>query len=130
MLDVRKLMLREIPTVSETVNDVFYAVTVGFTFSGRVKEAFCYAVAYRSHVNVGFTQGALLPDPKQRLKGTGKLHRHIRIETPADLKDPELLRLIHAAADRAAIAGGPMALKPRVVVKESEARKRRATGQA
>ena len=62
LLAVRQLVLREIPSVSETVNDVSYAVTVGFTFSGRFKEAFCYVVAYSSYVNLGFPRGTELPD--------------------------------------------------------------------
>src|ERR1700676_1056749 len=112
MLAVRKIVLTEIPSVSETVNDVSYAVTVGFTFSGRFKEAFCNVVAYSSYVNLGFNRGTELPDPDRRLKGTGKLHRHLRIETQADLHDPELLRLIRMAAHRAEMGGGPVASKP------------------
>jgi hypothetical protein len=125
LLDVRQFVLREIPMVSETVNDVLYAVTVGFTFSGRFKEAFCYAVAYNSHVNLGFNRGTELPDPERKLQGTGKLNRHVRIDSPADLEDPAIRQLIRAAADHAAIAGGPVVLKPQVVVKPSPARKRR-----
>jgi hypothetical protein len=126
LLGVRQSVLKEFPTVSETVNDVSYAVTVGFTFSGRFKEAFCYVVAYSSYVNLGFARGTELSDPERRLKGTGQLHRHLRIETEADLKDPEVRRFIRLAADRAEI-GGPVALKPKVTVKESAARKRRGT---
>ena len=92
MLSVRELVLVEIPSVSETVNDVSYAVTNGFTFSGRVKEVFCYVVAYSSYVNLGFARGAELSDPDRKLQGTGKLHRHLRIETPADLDRPEVRR--------------------------------------
>src|ERR1700724_2870240 len=114
MLALRKIVLTAISSVSETVNDVSYAVTVGFTFSGRFKEAFCYVVAYSTYVNLGFNRGAELPDPDHRLRGTGKLHRHLRVETPAYLEDPELRRLICAAADR---ASGPVALNPQVKVK-------------
>ena len=110
-------MLREIPSASETVYDVSYTVSNGFTFSGRFKEAFCYVVAYASYVNLGFPQGAELPDPHHRLKGTGKAHRHIRVAAQADLEDPELGRFIRLAADRAEIIGGPVALKPEVRVK-------------
>ncbi|HEY6394146.1 MAG TPA: DUF1801 domain-containing protein [Candidatus Binataceae bacterium] len=123
MLAVRAVVLTEIPSASETVNDVGYTVTNAFTFSGRFKEAFCYVVAYRGFVNLGFPQGALLADPEGRLKGTGKSHRHLRVETEADVDDPELRRLIHAAADRAAIAGGPVALKPQVKVGAAKRRK-------
>ena len=127
MLGVRQVVLTEIPSVSETVNDVSYAVTNGFTFSGRVKEIFCYVVAYTSYVNLGFARGAELPDPDRKLQGTGKLHRHLRIETPADLDLPEVRRFIHLAADRAMIAGGPVALKPTVVARGSAVNKRRKT---
>jgi hypothetical protein len=119
MLAVRRMVLEEIPSASETVNDVSYAVTVGFTFSGRFKEAFCYVVAYSAYVNLGFNHGAELPDLEGRLRGTGKLHRHIRIASKADLEEPALRRFIHMAADRAELAGGPVALKPQVVVRGS-----------
>jgi hypothetical protein len=128
MLGVRQIVLREIPSVSETVNDVSYAVTVGFTFSGRFKEAFCYVVAYRSYVNLGFARGTELPDPDRRLQGTGKLHRHLRIESQSDMDDPAVRRFIHLASDRAEIAGGPIASKPTVVVKKSAAGARRGSG--
>ena len=128
MLSGRNAVLREIPAASETVNDVSYAVTIGFTFSGRVKEVFCYLVAYRSYVNLGFARGAELPDPERKLQGTGKLHRHVRIESAADLDSPHVLLLIHAAADRAEMGKGPVPLKPGVVVKGPAERKRQRTG--
>jgi len=109
-------VLQTIPSASETVNDVGYTITTSFTFSGRFKEAFCYVVGSKDHVNLGFPQGAALPDPNQRLKGTGKMHRHLRIETEADIDNPEFLRLVRVAADRAEIGGGPVALKPQVKV--------------
>jgi hypothetical protein len=124
---VRQFVLTEIPSVSETVNDVSYAVTVGFTFSGRFKEAFCYAVAYRSYVNLGFPRGTELSDPNRRLQGTGKLHRHIRIENRNDLEDPEVRRFIHLAADRAEIGGGPVVRGPTVTVRKSAVASRRVS---
>jgi len=120
MLAVRRIVLEEIPSASETVNDVGYTVTNAFTFSGRFKEAFCYIVASRASVNLGFPHGTELPDPERRLTGTGKLHRHIRISSPADLEDPALRRLIHVAADRAMVAGGPVVSKPQVVVRPAK----------
>ncbi len=117
MLAARRMVLTEIPSASETVNDVGYTVTNAFTFSGRFKEAFCYVVAGRATVNIGFPHGTELPDPEKRLGGTGKFHRHIRINSKADLEDPAVRSLIHIAADRAELAGGPLALKPQVVVR-------------
>jgi hypothetical protein len=58
---------------------------------------FAYVNVFRAHVNVGFFQGASLPDPVGLLQGTGKRMRHVtlRPETAAD--DAALRRLIHAA---------------------------------
>ncbi|HYL73619.1 MAG TPA: DUF1801 domain-containing protein [Bryobacteraceae bacterium] len=117
MLAARRMVLTEIPSASETVNDVGYTVTNAFTFSGRFKEAFCYVVAGRASVNIGFPHGTDLPDTEKRLTGTGKFHRHIRINSKADLEDPAVRSLIHIAADRTELAGGPLALKPQVVVR-------------
>lgn len=111
VLAARQTVLEEAPSAGETVHDVSYAVTVAFTYSGRFKEAFCYVVAYKAYANLGFSHGTELPDPEGRLQGTGKLHRHIRIASPADLVDPALRRLIRIAAERAELAGGPVAVK-------------------
>jgi hypothetical protein len=58
---------------------------------------FAYVNVFRAHVNVGFFQGASLPDPVGLLQGTGKRMRHVtlRPETAAD--DAALRRLIDAA---------------------------------
>src|SRR5437879_8285379 len=38
---------------------------------------FAYVNVFTSHVNVGFFQGAALPDPARLLQGTGKFMRHV-----------------------------------------------------
>jgi hypothetical protein len=59
--------------------------------------AFAYVNVFTSHVNVGFFQGAALPDPSHLLQGTGKFMRHVKLklETPANAV--ALTRLIEAA---------------------------------
>jgi hypothetical protein len=49
---------------------------------------FAYVNVFTSHVNVGFFQGAALPDPARMLQGTGKFMRHVKLrpeppQTPA-----------------------------------------------
>jgi hypothetical protein len=58
---------------------------------------FGYVNVFTSHVNVGFFQGATLPDPARLLQGTGKFMRHVKLKpgTPTDAK--ALRRLIDAA---------------------------------
>jgi hypothetical protein len=59
--------------------------------------AFAYVNVFRSHVNVGFFQGAALPDPAHLLQGTGKFMRHVKLRTGAATNAVALSRLIGAA---------------------------------
>src|SRR5579863_4748129 len=40
---------------------------------------FGYVNVFTSHVNVGFFQGASLPDPARLLQGAGKYMRHVKL---------------------------------------------------
>ena len=58
--------------------------------------AFGYVNVFTSHVNVGFFQGASLPDPSRLLQGTGKFMRHVKLKPGTPAKSA-LRRLIEAA---------------------------------
>jgi hypothetical protein len=47
---------------------------------------FAYVNVFTAHVNVGFFQGAALPDPARLLEGAGKFMRHVKLRrgTPAN----------------------------------------------
>ncbi|SNT29564.1 hypothetical protein SAMN05421770_10715 [Granulicella rosea] len=58
---------------------------------------FAYVNIFSAHVNVGFFQGASLPDPAGLLQGAGKFMRHVKLR-PATAIDAEALgRLIQMA---------------------------------
>ena len=59
--------------------------------------AFAYVNTFKSHVNVGFFQGAFLDDPAGLLEGSGKRMRHVRLEPGATLDAAALGELIDAA---------------------------------
>lgn len=59
--------------------------------------AFGYVNVFTSHVNVGFFQGASLPDPAGLLQGTGKFMRHVKLNPGTAANDPALRRLIEEA---------------------------------
>lgn len=63
----------------------------------KMSEAYAYLMPQKTYVNLGFYQGALLPDPAGLLEGTGKALRHVKIRDPAAVADPALLTLIRAA---------------------------------
>src|SRR6476659_2989036 len=54
---------------------------------------FGYVNVFTSHVNVGFFQGASLPDPARLLQGAGKFMRHVKLNagTPANAAALSLL---------------------------------------
>ncbi|HUR26307.1 MAG TPA: DUF1801 domain-containing protein [Candidatus Thermoplasmatota archaeon] len=53
-----------------------------------------------THVTLGFANGATLNDPTGFLEGRGKGHRHVKIESEADLKRGALDRLLQEAVKR------------------------------
>jgi len=58
---------------------------------------FAYVNVFTSHVNVGFFQGAALPDPRRMLQGNGRFMRHVKLR-PGDILDEDaLLKLIDLA---------------------------------
>ena len=59
--------------------------------------AFGYVNIFTSHVNVGFFQGASLPDPARLLQGTGKWMRHVNLKPGTATNVAALSRLIDAA---------------------------------
>jgi hypothetical protein len=58
---------------------------------------FGYVNVFTSHVNVGFFQGAALPDPARLLEGTGKFMRHVKLRPGAPTNAAALRKLIDTA---------------------------------
>jgi hypothetical protein len=58
---------------------------------------FAYVNAFASHVNVGFFQGAALPDPEGLLEGAGRFMRHVKLRPGTATDSAALRRLIDAA---------------------------------
>jgi hypothetical protein len=59
--------------------------------------AFGYVNVFTSHVNVGFFQGATLPDPARLLQGSGKFMRHVKLRPGMATDSASLRRLIETA---------------------------------
>jgi hypothetical protein len=58
---------------------------------------FGYVNVFTSHVNVGFFQGAALPDPARLLQGTGKFMRHVKLGPGTFTNAAAISKLIDAA---------------------------------
>ncbi|HEY1986236.1 MAG TPA: DUF1801 domain-containing protein [Terracidiphilus sp.] len=58
---------------------------------------FVYVNVFTAHVNVGFFQGAALPDPARLLLGAGKFMRHVKLRPGTPVNAPALNKLIEMA---------------------------------
>ena len=58
---------------------------------------FGYVNVFTSHVNVGFFQGASLPDPARLLQGAGRFMRHVKLRPGTVTNEAALNRLVDAA---------------------------------
>jgi len=59
--------------------------------------AFGYVNVFTGHVNVGFYNGAALPDPAQLLLGSGKRMRHVKLKPGEQIDAAALAKLIEAS---------------------------------
>ena len=86
----RELIFEAYPSATESIkwNQLVFTVDGTDQF---------YVNHFTKHVNLGFMQGAALADPDELLEGTGKNMRHVKLETPEDVTNPALRRLIETA---------------------------------
>ena len=131
-LALREIILEQAPDATESIYQV-YTVAIWFGFSGKMKDMFCYIATNAGHVNLGFPQGASLPDPNRVLEGDGKTMRHIKFRSQHDVERAFVPHYIQAAMEQAAPGGargtGKSVVKSTVKttsVKTSVKRRRRA----
>ena len=94
-LKIREQVRSILPEANEYVNSAHKTIIYGT--SARMSDEICYIAPLSSSVNLGFTYGTKLPDPNGMLKGTGKLLRHIKFESPEDVNAPGLKSLLEIA---------------------------------
>src|SRR5437016_12193696 len=104
----------------ENIYDAYSAVAIGYGTSERLRDGIFHIAVYSKHVNLGFSDGATLDDPKGILQGAGNRIRHITIKTPADLKRPEVRSYIRRARKKglaeARKLGEPAQKQPKEIV--------------
>ncbi|MCK6575113.1 DUF1801 domain-containing protein [Myxococcota bacterium] len=97
------------PDVTELVHD-------GYPTACVEDAAFGYVGVFTAHVNIGFFQGASLPDPAGLLQGDGRFMRRVRARPDARPDADALRTLIRAAYDdiKARLASEAAGEAPRV----------------
>jgi len=121
--DCRAEMKSILPTANELVYDNYNFFVIGYCSSERASDCIVSIAAAANGVGLSFYYGAALPDPTGILEGSGKQNRFLRLPTASKLREPEVLKLIHAAA-----AHGKTRLsstgKGRLVIKSVSAKQR------
>jgi hypothetical protein len=92
----------------ELVYDNYNALAIGFSPDEHASRVICSIAVYPRWVRLFFLQGARLPDPQKRLLGDGAQVRHVLLESPKTLDDPDIRALIADAKKRA-----PLPLDPK-----------------
>lgn len=70
----------------------------------KMADGYAYLMPQKDRINLGFYQGASLPDPQGLLEGTGKALRHVKVRDLDEL--PALRALISAALAERRKSGG------------------------
>lgn len=127
-------MRKLVPGAIEMIYDNYNWLVIGFSPTERPSEAIFSLVLPPGRATLCFLQGAGLPDPAKRLKGSGNAVRNIRLYNAGDpdgcvLDDPEVLALINVALNRAKVpmpAGARRKLIIRAVAQRQKPRRRTA----
>lgn len=93
---LREMVLDVHPDAVEVVRLGDRASTFGIG-PKKMSEGHTYVLPYSKHVNLGFYNGALLPDPSGVMEGTGKKLRHVKVRSVEQSADPVLRVLVEAA---------------------------------
>ena len=94
-LEARRLLNDAFPGAKETLDES--ARIIGYSYGQGYKGVVCTLILSRTGAKLGIVRGSELSDPNQLMRGSGKLHRHVPLETIADLKRPGVESLLKAA---------------------------------
>ena len=93
---LREAVFATDPGACETVRLGDHAATYGVG-PRKMLDGYAYIMPHARWVNLGFYQGAALPDPEGLLEGTGARLRHVKVRTVEEAERPALRALLAAA---------------------------------
>jgi hypothetical protein len=94
---VTELRALVLDVVTDAVETVQYGKAIGYGVGPKMSDLVCVIAPQKFWVNLGMYGAVGLPDPENLLEGTGKLHRHVKIQTAADVGRPAVRALVEAA---------------------------------
>jgi hypothetical protein len=71
---------------------------ISYAYGPGYKGTVCTLILSKTGIKLGLIGGATLPDPEGLLAGSGKVHRHVQLSAPEDLRRPGLKQLVLEAS--------------------------------
>lgn len=104
VLSARKLIHEELAPCHEHIFNMPRTVVLAYSATSKViGDGVCVVTAWRQHVTLGFSRGVDLADPGGILHGSGKVMRHVRLQSLEDVGRPEIRALLRRARKNAGI---------------------------
>ena len=100
---VRAAVRKRFPTANELAYDYSSHFVIAYSPTDRGIDSIVSIVARANRVQLYFTQGKQLPDPKTLLSGSGNQTRFVWVEAAKQLADPDVKALLAATIDRASV---------------------------
>jgi hypothetical protein len=120
-------MRKRFPGTRELVYDNYNALAIGWSPTGRTSDVICSIALYPRWVSLFFFRGAQLMDPDNRLRGSGKVIRHIVLHSARTLDEPGVRALIKTAIKMSPV--GPSGRsRPKTIVMSISAKQRPRRG--
>jgi hypothetical protein len=116
-------MRKRLPNATEFVYDNYNALVFGFGPNERPSDAIFSIVMFPRKVGLCFLQGARLPDPHKRLKGSGNVMRNVTLDELTVLDDPQIVALMEDALRRAKVRMEPKQ-KRKLIIRSVSAKQR------
>jgi hypothetical protein len=104
---IRSKMRKRYPTALELVYDNYNALAIGFSPSERPSQGVFSIAIYPKWISLFFLHAKGLPDPGEKLQGSGNVAKHIALSSPEILDDPAVRTLMREAEARAAVPFDP-----------------------
>jgi hypothetical protein len=90
--EARQRITAWLPGVAENVDPS--ARLFSYAHGPGYRGAVCTLILSKTGVKLGLVGGAALSDPAGLLAGAGKVHRHVQLSRPEDLRRPALKKLV------------------------------------
>jgi hypothetical protein len=116
-------MRKRLPNAIEMVYDNYNALVIGFSPNERPSDAIFSIVLFPRKMALCFLQGAKLPDPHKRLKGSGNVVRNVTLDDLSVLDDPQIRALMNEALLRAKVRMDPKQ-KRKLIIRSISAKQR------